>query len=136
LGESRIEAWSEDTWEAFTLQVLWRVCCDGLAGVPEFTLPPPLPIRHRDLLLQVTGADADLPVHDLLIRFCRAFLDQGLARWQLPRRGAGFYRAFCSLYGQPGGPPEPWLRGLAEDWCWIGWRWPSRPGRCWALPVR
>src|SRR6185437_15230555 len=56
-----------------------------------------------------------LPVHDVLIRFCGAFLDQGLAPWQLPRRDDGFYRAFAALYGQPGGPPDHCLRGLAAE---------------------
>jgi uncharacterized protein YbcC (UPF0753/DUF2309 family) len=113
--ESRIEEWSEADWEAFTLQALWRVCCDGVAGVPDLALPPLLPLRHRDLLLQVAGIDADLLVHDVLIRFCGAFLDQGLAHWQLPRRDEGFYRAFCSLYRQPFGPPDRWLRDLASE---------------------
>jgi uncharacterized protein YbcC (UPF0753/DUF2309 family) len=114
-GESRIEAWGEDTWEAFTLHALWRVCCDGAASLAGSTLLPALPVRHRDLLLQAVGVDADLPVHDLLTRFCGAFLDQGLATWQMPRRGEGFYRAFAALYRQPGGPPEPWLHGLAAE---------------------
>jgi uncharacterized protein YbcC (UPF0753/DUF2309 family) len=113
--ESRIEEWGEDAWEAFTLQALWRVCCDGVAGVPDLALPPLLPLRHRDLLLQVARADADLLVHDVLIRFCGTFLDQGLAHWQLPRRDEGFYRAFCALYRQPPGPPDRWLRGLAAE---------------------
>jgi uncharacterized protein YbcC (UPF0753/DUF2309 family) len=114
-GESRIEEWGEDVWEEFTLQALWRVCCDGVAGVPELTAPPSAPVRHRDLLLQATGVDADLLVHDVLIRFCGAFLDQGLANWHLPRRREGFYRAFCKLYRQPAGPPDRWLRGLARE---------------------
>jgi uncharacterized protein YbcC (UPF0753/DUF2309 family) len=112
---SRIEEWGEADWEAFTLQALWRVCCEGVAGLPELALPPLLPPRHRDLLLRVTRADADLLVHDVLIRFCGAFLDQGLARWQLPRRDKGFYRAFCALYRRPLGPPDRWLRGLAPE---------------------
>jgi uncharacterized protein YbcC (UPF0753/DUF2309 family) len=112
---SRVEEWGERDWEAFTLQALWRVCCDGAAGVPDLALPPLLPPRHRDLLWQVTRADADLLVHDVLVRFCGAFLDQGLARWQLPRRDAGFYRAFCALYRRPPGPPDRWLRGLAAE---------------------
>src|SRR4051812_38496082 len=29
--ESAIEEWDEDTWEAFTLQALWAICCDGVA---------------------------------------------------------------------------------------------------------
>jgi uncharacterized protein YbcC (UPF0753/DUF2309 family) len=119
-GESRIEEWGEDVWEAFTLQALWRVCCDRIAGVPEFRLPPLLPLRHRDLLLLAAGADADLPVHDVLIRFCGAFLDQGLAHWRLPRRDEGFYRAFRALYGQPLGPPDRWLRGLAAELARLG----------------
>src|SRR5581483_3865959 len=112
---SRIEEWNEDIWEAFTLQALWRICCDRVADVPDLALPPLLSLRHRDLLLQVTRADADLLVHDVLIRFCGAFLDQGLARWQLPRRDEGFYRAFCALYRQPLGPPDYWLRELASE---------------------
>src|SRR5262245_24224850 len=114
-GESRIEEWGEDVWEALTLQALWRVCCEGVAAVPEFKLPPLLPPRHRDLLLLATGADTDLLVHDVLIRFCGAFLDQGLAHWPLPWREDGFYRAFGALYGQPGGPPHRWLRGLPAE---------------------
>jgi uncharacterized protein YbcC (UPF0753/DUF2309 family) len=113
-GEARIEEWGENVWEAFTLQALWRICCDGVTGVPDFT-PSSTPIRLRDLLLQSTGADTDLLVHDLLIRFCAAFLDQGLAHWQLPHRDEGFYPAFCALYRQPGGPPDRWLRGLARQ---------------------
>ena len=51
------------------------------------------PVRHRDLLLEATGADADLLVHELLIRFCAAFLDQGLAHWPLPRPRRGVLSA-------------------------------------------
>jgi uncharacterized protein YbcC (UPF0753/DUF2309 family) len=114
-GEARIEAWSDSVWEAFTLKVLWRVCCNRVRGVPEFTPVAAPPQRHRDLLLRTTGADADLLVHEVLIRFCASFLDQGLAHWQLPRRAAGFYHAFIALYRQPFGPPERWLRGLAAE---------------------
>ncbi len=112
---STIEEWKEDKWESFTLQALWRVCCDGARGVPAFTPPPPAHARHRDLLLEATGTDADRLVHDVLIRFCAAFLDQGFAPWPLPRRDEGPYRAFCALYRQSGGPPERWLRGLAPE---------------------
>ncbi len=54
-GESTIENWSDDDWEGFTLQALWRVCCDGVRDLPPFTPPPPPPVRHRDLLLEATG---------------------------------------------------------------------------------
>lgn len=110
-----IENWSDAQWEELTLQALWRVCCDGIRDLPPFTPPPSAPIRHRDLLLEATGADADLPVHELLIRFCAAFLDQGFSHWPMPKRGEGFYRAFCALYRQPYGPPERWRRGLDRE---------------------
>src|SRR5690606_8296578 len=61
------------------------------------------------------GEDSDRLVHDLLIRFCAAFLDQGFAAWPLPFREEGFYRCFFRVYGQAGGPPEPWLAGLREE---------------------
>ena len=114
-GESRVESWSDDDWEGFTLQALWRVCCDGVRDLPPFAPPPPTPTRYRDLLREATGADADARVNDLLIRFCAAFLDQGLAHWPLPRRDEGFFRAFCALYRAPTGDPARWMREVGRD---------------------
>ena len=113
--ETAIENWSDDDWEGFTLQALWRVCCDGVRGLPSFSSPPAHPVRHRDLLLEVTGVDPDLLVNGLLIRFVGAFLDQGLASSEMPLRDIGFFRAFCTLYSQPVAPPDRWLRGLSRD---------------------
>ncbi len=112
-GESKIESWSDDDWEGFTLQALWRVCCDGVSDLPPFSEPPPPAIRHRDLLLEATGVDTDALVHNLLIPFCAAFLDQGFSSWRLPEQGRDFYRAFIALYRPPGGSPDPWRHGLA-----------------------
>lgn len=114
LGENRIDKWSEGDWEAFTLQALWRVC-GGVAETPEPAPATPPPVRSRDLLVQATGRDPDLLVNDLLIRYCGAFLDQGLASWQLPWRDEGFFRAFIRLYRMPGGMPERWLAGLPRE---------------------
>lgn len=114
-GDSSIEQWSEETWEAFSLQALWRICFNGVRGI---TSPPPCErsiVRHRDVLRHVTGEDTDLLVHDVLIRFCAAFVDQGLAHWTLPNREQGFYKSFFALYRQSGGPPNPWLRGLPNE---------------------
>ncbi len=114
-GESTIESWDDDLWESFALQALWRVCLDGVRDLPSFTPSTPSGIRHQDLLFDATGQDADAPVHDLLIRFCAAFLDQGFAHWPLPRRDEGFFRSFCALYRRPGGPPDRWMRGLDRE---------------------
>jgi uncharacterized protein YbcC (UPF0753/DUF2309 family) len=114
-GESTMENWSDDDWEGFTLQALWRICCEGVRGLPPYTPPPTPLVRHRDILLDVSGVDADALVNDVLIHFCAAFLDQGLASWQLPRREEGFYRSFCGLFRHRGGPPDRWLRGLDRE---------------------
>jgi uncharacterized protein YbcC (UPF0753/DUF2309 family) len=113
--ESEIETWDADTWEAVTLEALWRVCREGVRDVPCFVSPPPPPIRHRDLLLRVTRIDTDLQVNPILIRFCAAFVDQGVAQWPLPNREQGFFRSFASLYGGWGSPPELWWRRVQVE---------------------
>lgn len=110
-----IDRWSATTWEAFTLQLLWRVCREGVHGLKRLAPSHPQPIRHRDWLLEATGVDSDQLVHDLLIRFCAAFLDQGLSHWPLPHRADGLLRSFSLLYSQPGGPPDAWLAGLPHE---------------------
>jgi uncharacterized protein YbcC (UPF0753/DUF2309 family) len=114
-GAEGIETWDEPTWEAFTLETLWGVCRNGVASVPDRASVPAPPTRHRELLLRAAGVDADQWVHDVLIRFTAAYLDQGVSRWPLPGRERGFFQAFCSLYRRPNGPPDRWLAGLAAE---------------------
>lgn len=113
--ESAIESWDEADWEAFTLQALWQISCEAIPKLPEPAPVEPASIRHRDLLLDETGTDTDTWVHDVLIRFCAAFLDQGIAHDSLPERDRGLLQAFCSLYRPAGLPVESWRRGLAAD---------------------
>ncbi|MEV0678774.1 DUF2309 domain-containing protein [Actinosynnema sp. NPDC050436] len=82
------------------------------AAAPGPADPPDRP-RPRDRVLAATGVDPDHLVHPLLIRFTAAFLDQGVAAWPMPERDRGLLAAFRALYGRAGGPPEPFLRGLA-----------------------
>src|SRR5262245_58660137 len=58
-GESGIESWSPATWEAFTVEALWHVCLDGVRAAATPPTPAAAPVRHRDLLLSVTGIDSD-----------------------------------------------------------------------------
>lgn len=114
-GAANMERWSPGTWEAASLQALWRVCEAGVHGLPPpkgVDLPP---LRHRDILLTATGEDSDILVQEVLIRFCASFADQGFAEWLLPERSAGFFRSFCLLYGQNGGPPDRWLADLPRE---------------------
>ena len=113
-GKDTIERWSGATWETFTLHMLWQICHQGVHGLPQFAEQPPAPMRHRDLLLRATGVDSDRLVNDVLIRFCAAFLDQGVAGWTLPDRDAGFFGAWTSLY-QNSRPVDPWLRRLPAE---------------------
>lgn len=108
------EHWSDTKWEAFCLHLLWLVCRQGVELVSLPAKKRSSPVRCRDLLLETTGEDSDQLVHDVLIRFCAAFLDQGLSNWALPRRD-GFFRSFVALYSQPAGSPEPWLRDLRRE---------------------
>ena len=114
-GESSIERWSEATWEALTLQTLWRACHRGVHGLPPFAAQSPAPLRHRDLLLEATGEDSDLLVNEVLIPLCAAFLDQGFAHWSLPDRDRGLYQAFLTLYRGGGGPANAWPRELGAE---------------------
>ncbi len=109
--EAQIEQWSTATWETFTLHLLWYVCRAGVQDVPRFDTPTPPPRRCRDLLLDATGIDTDALVNEELIRFCAAFLDQGIAHWTLPNRDDGFFRSWVNLY-RDSHPIDGWMRGL------------------------
>ncbi|MCH5374415.1 MAG: DUF2309 domain-containing protein, partial [Planctomycetes bacterium] len=113
--KSTIEQWNDATWEAFYLHLLWRTCHAGVRAQALRDEDTPTVLRPRDLLLELTGEDTDSRVHDLLIRFCGAFLDQGFGSWPLPHREQGFYRCFLSLYSRAGGPPDRWLRVLRSE---------------------
>ena len=101
--------------ESLALQVLWRICYARMQEIDVASPPRPRPLRLRDLLLDATGEDSDLLVHDVLVRFCAAFIDQGFAGWPLPHRDLGLFRAFSSLYANDAGPATHWLRDLAEE---------------------
>ncbi len=137
-GLEKIEHWSAATWEAVTLHALWRACRQGLQDLsqPE---EKSIAVRPRDWLREATGVDCEHQVHELLIRFCAAFLDQGVADWPLPHKDQGFYRAFLDLYGQSGGPQLPWMKasvgscgGSVTSACRL-WSRSRNLSNCWAF---
>ena len=106
---------SDSEVEAIGLKSLWQVCRDKTEGLEFPHAGPAAPIRLRDLLLEVTSDDSDALAQDLLIRFCAAFTDQGLASWPLPGKADGFYQAFFQLYRHHAGPPHQWTRDLPAE---------------------
>ena len=107
--------WREPVWEEVTLQLLWRICRRGVDNVPSIRHDEVKLLHPRDLLLKATGEDINRYTHDVLIRFCGAFLDQGYAEWELPDRDAGLYSAFVSFYSKLRTTPDEWMRGLSEE---------------------
>lgn len=114
-GDSAVRNLDQAGWEALTLRLLWRLCHQGVHGLPEPSHSPTSLVRHRDVLHEATSEDTDLLVHDILIRFCAAFVDQGFGTWRLPHRGNGFLAAFSALYGHSAWPFQTWLRDLPHE---------------------
>jgi uncharacterized protein YbcC (UPF0753/DUF2309 family) len=114
-GRSSLDRWSDAIWEQYSLQALWRICERGVRGVPLAATNEPRLVRLRDPVLTATGRDIDQLVNEELIRFCSAFLDQGLSRWPLPDRERGFWAAFAALHTQPGSLPDAWLANLPRE---------------------
>jgi uncharacterized protein len=109
------QRWSDRTWEVVTLKLLWQICHDEVSHVPagkDRDDNRPLP---RQILQRATGQDINRYVHDILIKFCGAFLDQGYAAWKLPHRDEGLYQSFLSLYSQERSGQIGWMRGLREE---------------------
>ena len=119
---------------AAILQSAERVSIGGRSSVPEareeqaleqiwrelLAVAPTCPrtragIRRRDQILEVCGIDTDHYVHPLMIRVCAAFVDQGIAYWEMPGRDAGLLEVFRSLYGIGSGPSDLWMEGLSKQ---------------------
>ena len=84
-GRPTATGWSDRIWESFVLQFLWRVASNAVELTPQSAMPADSVshasrgARLRDSSLDVTGQDTDELVHEVLIRVCASFLDQGFA---------------------------------------------------------
>lgn len=104
--------WSESRWTRVCLNLLWNVCRHGVHQSQGHDAVMAGPLRPRDVLWTLLGEDSDQLVHDVLIRFCAAYLDQGQADWGMPARGQRFWQAFCDYFSQPARIRPRWLASL------------------------
>ncbi len=97
--------------EEQALELLWS----ELLAVAPPCRPTRTGVRRRDQILDVVGVDTDHLVHPLLIRVCAAFVDQGIAYWEMPGRDIGLLEVFRTLYGIGSGPSDRWMKGLSKE---------------------
>lgn len=107
-----VDRWDESRWEEFYLTLLWQLC---VAGVELASLPSTGKSGHTRLIRLVEavrrdyGVDCDEMVHEVLIPFTSAFIDQDFARMGLPGRKLGFLRAFAGLHCNSSRWDRPWM---------------------------
>lgn len=106
------KAWPVNAWKSFALRLTWQICRENAATLDREIAPT---IRIRDQLWKLNGNDTDRRVHDVLIRFCAAFVDQGYSDWNLPNRDKGFFESFLTIYRRPSKGLERWMSGLSGD---------------------
>ncbi len=114
-----MDSWSEATWEAYTLHLLWKICQERTQASTKQSAETEEHVaqvqRPQEKIAKATGTDIDTMVHEVLIRFSSAYLDQGFAAWQLPERDEGFLHSFARLYCRPLAVLPAWLKGLKTD---------------------
>ena len=115
IGTESMADWSDDEWQSFSVQLLWRVCQSSVLEHLPSCAPRRKFIRHRDLLFAECGQDSDWLIQEPIVRFCSVFLDQGMARWNLPDSDSGFYQAFLQLYSRENGTSETWRASLSAE---------------------
>lgn len=115
LPVARIEHWSDHVWERVCLKLLWRLVHRGVAAQPAPEAIAAAELRPAALLSQVCTVNPDRLVHELLIAFCSAYLDQGFAHWRLPDRQRGFFECFRRLFATSGAVAQGWSRRLSAE---------------------
>ncbi len=114
------DAWSRGQEEAIIAASLWCTCTS--LDFPVLPLPGADIVRRtgyqytlRDLLRVATGEDVCELINPVMMRFCAAYLDEGVAHWTMPEREKGMWHAFVTLESTGFIPRRSWLRGLSED---------------------
>lgn len=76
-----------------------------------------------EIIDELTGSDLTREINEHMIKWCAAFMDEGMADWSMPSRRHGFYRAWRDLV-----PREAarWTLGIS-DWARRVEMLPDRP---------
>lgn len=91
---------------ADSLADLWTAAVEQCAGwpgtadepVPGEATPGPENLRtHGEVIRTSEGTPLIELVNQYVMKWCRAFLDEGLAAWPMPNRQRGFYAAWRAL---------------------------------------
>ena len=110
------KAWTEASW----LQALFDACLSQAKATQQVQETSTVcnsmwGRRHAELLDDTFGEDPDDLTHELLIRFCGAFLDQGFATMTLPQRDRGLLASFVALYSDPWCVLPEWASSLPVE---------------------
>ncbi|MFM9000562.1 MAG: putative inorganic carbon transporter subunit DabA [Verrucomicrobiota bacterium] len=97
-----------------TPERLWQACRDRL-GVEETGGQAVRPRRPHEAVRAARQTDLDEIVHAPLIRIVGAFVDQGLAYWEMPFRELGLLRAARRLMSRPLAVQRAHLSGIPEE---------------------
>ncbi len=98
---------------AVCVGALWAAC-QPVASEARPSRRRPRPGFYRDLLRDLTAEDPAELAHPVIIRYAAAYLDEGVADWEMPHRARGLFHAWRSLALAPYAPEPPWLEGLGE----------------------
>lgn len=108
--------WTESRWLQSLFDACLTRCRESNRSVDtEDWQSPTMGKRHAEWLNEAFGEDSDELVHEVLIRFCGAFLDQGFATMTLPDREQGFLASFVRLYSDPWMLLPEWARSLPSE---------------------
>ena len=94
--------------QALAPRALWTACLKAVENQRRTVLP-----RIPRMREQMMGTRVDELVHPMLIRWCGAYLDQGVSGQSMPNRELGFYEAIRQLYQVSGWLAPVWLQELA-----------------------
>jgi uncharacterized protein len=110
-----------DSW---AVALLWRACSRLARSTPPLAIHRFSPdwianigssVSHRDALHDLSHKDPAELSNEPIIRFCAAFLDEGMATWSMPHRAQGMLHAWQSFtLATATAPRVAWQRGLVQ----------------------